>query len=118
MAESSRTGETLLVLELRLMHYRKADFEELLAEDFTEFGTSGTVYSKTSMLDGFADDADLSEPPFDVLDFRVRELTPGLAHATYLTEARTGGAKSLRSSLWRYGASGWQLYFHQGTRTK
>lgn len=121
MPESSRTTEleqTLLALELRLMHYRKADFEKILAEDFTEFGTSGTVYDRASMLDSFVGDAGVPEPPFDVRDFHVRELAPGLAHATYVTEARSDGAKSLRSSLWRHGGSGWQLYFHQGTRTK
>lgn len=121
MSESSgmtRLEQTLLALELRLMHYRKADFEKILAEDFTDFGTSGTVYSKASMLAGLVNDAGVPEPPVHVTNFRVRELAPGIAHGTYVTEGRSDGAKSLRSSLWRHGESGWQVYFHQGTRTK
>lgn len=38
--------EQILKLEKQLMHYRKADFENILADNYREFGSSGTMYDK------------------------------------------------------------------------
>ncbi len=38
--------EEILKLEQTLMYYRRKDFEDLLAEDFCEFGSSGKIFDK------------------------------------------------------------------------
>ena len=42
--------EQILKLEQTLMYYRKKDFEDLLAADFCEFGSSGSIYDKEIQL--------------------------------------------------------------------
>jgi hypothetical protein len=107
--------ETFYELEQTLMHYRKKDFEQLLAEDFQEFGTSGMRYNKETQL-SFINETGISEIPFKIMDFQVHLLAPNLAHVTYQTESIEHGTKSLRSSIWRFENACWQMYFHQGTR--
>jgi len=84
-----------------------ADF---LDEDFREFGASGTVYDRASMLQALADD-----PGFDgtrtISGFSAIRLAENIALVTYRI-AETG---TLRSSIWRDSGSGWKLVFHQGT---
>ncbi|PDP88069.1 DUF4440 domain-containing protein [Glycomyces fuscus] len=92
---------------------------ELLDPDFTEVGRSGRRWDRKSLLaelpamDG-PDTAGPGRRRVRVTDMVGRLLAPGLVHLTYATEA--GGARTLRSSLWRRGADGaWRMYHHQGT---
>src|SRR5215208_610829 len=70
----------------------------LLAEDFIEFGSSGRVYDRKSILE-----ADLGSFRWSIDDFVVRLLAPGVALTTYRlstwsvedTDVRT----TLRSSV-------------------
>ena len=107
---------TLLILEKQLMYYRLYDFETILSEDFIEFGTSGKVYDKKSIL-SLANEKGLTEIQFIITDFCVNLLSKNIAHVTYQTESIADSSKSLRSSIWRYENTHWSLYFHQGTRT-
>ena len=111
---------TIQDLELRLMtRYVRNDpslASELLADEFVEFGSSGTVYDKPSVLAALA--IDPTEGP-EVVDFVVRLLGPDLVLATYRTVRRPIAGEtereSLRSSVWRASGGRWQLVFHQGT---
>lgn len=98
--------KTLHCLEKQLMHYRLQDFEERLSPDFREFGTSGTVYDKASILQ-LVTEQGIANIPFEISNF----------HVAYETTSLIDGTISLRSSIWRYELDRWQLYFHQGTRT-
>jgi hypothetical protein len=42
-------------------------------------------------------------------------LAPGIVHLTYFADNQ--GRRAWRSSLWRLTATGWRMYFHQGTLT-
>jgi glyoxylase I family protein len=105
------------LLELESMHLKPevrrspADIERLLAPGFVEFGSSGRVHSRASVLEALRTEAPVERR---IEDYSVRELGEGVALATYRV-VRAGGAASLRCSLWRREGSQWRLEFHQGT---
>jgi len=90
--------------------------DELLADDFVEFTSSGRVVDKQQVLEN------LPRQPverFIIQDFHTQPLAPGVVLATYRVtrpEAPPGVARhSLRSSIWRYEDGHWRMLFHQGT---
>ncbi|WP_089403139.1 DUF4440 domain-containing protein [Geodermatophilus saharensis] len=110
--------EAAAVVELERLLLRpdvRADrrrVDGLLHPDFQEFGASGRVWDRETIVDALAADP----------------TTPGAAEAfapvrlaedvVLLTYRVSGGRGSLRSSVWvRAPAAGWRLRFHQGTRT-
>ena len=115
--------ETIRELELRLLDPKtrmsRALASSLIAEDFVEFGSSGRVYDKASVLDALAIDASVSP---DVRNFEVKSLSPDIVLATFRT-VRLGSSgevipQTLRSSVWRWAHGRWELVFHQGTRAE
>ena len=106
--------EQFLNLEQTLMCYRKKDFEDLLAQDFFEFSSSGRIYNKETQL-SYVTEHGCDEIQFNIADFEVIELTDCLVQAKYKKEHKQTGKKSLRSSLWRVNNNQWRLFFHQGT---
>lgn len=85
----------------------------LLDPDFVEFGSSGRVWDRESMLAAMAGDLSVAEAPISAADFCGVRLSENVVHVTYVTRRR--GAASRRSSLWRHTDGRWRLYFHQGT---
>lgn len=87
----------------------------ILAEDFSEFGSSGRVWDRAANLVG-------DDEPFEwsIESFGVRLLAPGVALTTYRLSAWTKTAPepraSLRSSVWIERGGRWVLLFHQGTK--
>jgi len=80
--------------------------DQLISDQFVEFGNSGRVYNKADVM------AQLLAAPnakVDVSDFQVVALAEDVALATYRTPA------SLRSSVWRREGGQWRCVFHQGT---
>jgi hypothetical protein len=100
----------------------------LLTDDFCEFGSSGTIFTKSQILQALEKEALETEPPthFLIDDFRVRILAPDAAFVTYRATRRSeterppsaSSSESLRSSLWVLRDSRWQILFHQGTKIK
>ena len=105
--------ERILLPEIRSSPEALSD---LLADDFTEFGSSGRRYAKEDILKALAVESDLR---FELSDFALRTLAPGVAMATYQVQQSTtsGGpiSRSLRSSIWVLRDGRWQMLFHQGT---
>lgn len=84
----------------------------LLAPDFTEYGSSGTVYDRAAILDLLqhhnSGPAVRHRP--HVHHMAGRQLAPGLVQLTYTTS--TTGHRSLRSSLWRQDSDHtWRCFF-------
>jgi hypothetical protein len=102
----------------------------LLADDFCEFGSSGTIFTKSQIMQALEQEALKTEalntePPthFSIDDFRVRIVAPDAALVTYRATRRSeerphsaSSSVSLRSSLWVLRDSRWQILFHQGTK--
>ncbi|RAO75268.1 DUF4440 domain-containing protein [Dyella jiangningensis] len=88
----------------------------LIADDFFEFGVSGTVWTRESVIDALRDEA---FSPREAMDFRLTLLAEDVALLTY--RAHRGAtplrpaADSLRSSIWRLRDGRWRMMFHQGT---
>ena len=80
--------------------------DTLVSDQFSEFGSSGRVYTKPDVI------AQMLATPnvtVSVTDFQALALTADVVLATY----RTPG--SLRSSIWRREGEEWRIVFHQGT---
>jgi hypothetical protein len=112
---------TLQSLEEQLLdpttRRQPAALESLLAADFTEFGSSGRIFDRATII------AELQQESYrrpELLDFAATLLAPTVALVTYRTmhPDPTGqpALSVLRSSLWIYRQGRWQVRFHQGTR--
>ena len=88
------------------------DVRALLHPDFVEFGASGQVWDRESIVAALSSDPAVSG---DSTDLSAVLLADDVVLLTYRI---TGERGSLRSSVWVRGrAGGWRLRFHQGTRS-
>ena len=92
----------------------------LLANDFVEFGSSGKVWDKSSIVASMQ--TETMDEPITVEDFEARELASDVVLITY-TSSRSKRVvegplpvSSLRSSIWKRRNGKWQMIFHQGTK--
>ena len=111
----------LQTLEQRLLDptFRKNSeaVAALLTPDFREFGSSGTMFTRQAILDFLASE---TPPAFSLANFQCDRLSEDHALVTYRSHRHSpDGAtfSALRSSLWKRTPSGWQLHFHQGTKS-
>jgi len=110
-----------LEIELHLAAVRAdaARLEALLHPEFAEFGRSGTVYSRASLVAHLA--AETTPATLVADEFALRRLSPSVALLNYRSAHRCpDGAltrHTLRTSIWVHGVAGWQMAFHQGTAT-
>ena len=88
--------------------------EEVIAEDFLEFGRSGRIYQRADTL---AVPSTPIEAVIPLPDFDARLLAEGVAQVTHNSVVTYGEniEKARRSSIWTRSSSGWKLRFHQGT---
>jgi hypothetical protein len=93
----------------------RADFEAMMAGDFSEVGASGKKYSRDYVLQVLEERMRTAvEDVFTVTDFACRAIAADTFLATYqLEQAR--GRRSRRATVWRRGAQGWIALYHQGT---
>ncbi|WP_226528760.1 DUF4440 domain-containing protein [Metabacillus niabensis] len=116
--EHSLLKEHILHLEKRLMSYDYKELEELLADDFLEFGSSGNSYDKISQLDAVRNRTTTNNSiQFTVVDFNIKLLSSAVLLATYRTFRHNDSKLALRSSIWKLNEGKWQMIFHQGTLT-
>ena len=114
LAELSELEERLWVAEFR---FDRAWTEEILAEDFFEFGRSGRVYSRSECLD--IDRGETIDAVIPLPEFKARYVGNDTVQATYKSIVKYGDEIEYgnRSSIWLKTSSGWKLKFHQGTPT-
>jgi hypothetical protein len=89
----------------------------MLADNFIEFGSSGRIFTKASILEDLRNEP--PRPASTLTDFATREISPSAILATYKATRRNLAGEitgqSLRSSLWIHLDGRWQITFHQGT---
>jgi hypothetical protein len=100
--------------------------EALLCDDFIEFGSSGRIFDKNSIIVALNAEAPaVYAPQLPVLlrqisEFKLLALTDDAAFVTYRLSWHAApnavAAESLRSSMWRNVRGEWKIAFHQGTR--
>lgn len=114
--------EILYQLEVSLVNQDNRSsaekLNELLADDFIEYGSSGSVYNKEITMSSLTS---APSPTYKIYDFEVCCLSETFAQTRYKTDRiNIDGTKltSLRSSIWKKTGKNWQMYFHQGTPSK
>jgi hypothetical protein len=88
--------------------------EEVIAEDFFEFGRSGRFYRREDTLAVARESIQCVLP---LPDFQARLLAPDVAQVTYSSAVTYDGVvfHGWRSSIWTRRGESWVLRFHQGT---
>lgn len=90
----------------------------ILTEDFLEFGSSGRVWTRKSIIELLATERNFRPPAIE--DFQCSMLTDKVALVTYRTMRSDGKSgehmESLRCSIWTRQDGEWRMRFHQGTR--
>jgi bifunctional enzyme CysN/CysC len=90
-----------------------AGLDRLLAADFVEFASSGTIRRKPDHLAG------ISTNQMTMSQFEAKLLAPGVALTTYRVanpdEFQPGMKQILCSSIWKLLDGRWQMMFHQST---
>jgi hypothetical protein len=114
--------ENILNLELRLLtpevRSSREILDQLLADDFMEYGSAGLVYDKNITLENLTSS---QSPTYHLYDFEIILLSDFVVQTRYKTDRiNLDGTKltSLRSSLWKNTNDNWQIFFHQGTPIK
>ena len=117
MREDER--EELRALEEELLRPEvRADPDRLatlLHPQLVEFGRSGTIWSRASILDRLPTETKFSAV---ITNFEARLLAPDVALVTYeaeISNEAVSNARSLRASVWIRSGGPWQMRFHQGT---
>ena len=117
-AELERLEESLWRAETR------ADYQvmnEVMAQDFFEFGRSGRIYERADTLSFCHRPTGAVLPFIDAVlplpDLRIRLLNEDTAQVTYNSAVKYDGIvqHGRRSSIWSRTGRGWVLRFHQGT---
>lgn len=114
VAELLRCELALLDPEVRRNRRR---LEALLAEDFSEVGATGRVWSRAEVLEMLTSE-EFSPPAVE--NFACREIGKGIMLVTYRTvrasQENSDRLVAFRSSIWSRAGGRWKLRFHQGTR--
>jgi hypothetical protein len=93
---------------------------EILANDFIEFSSSGNEYHYKNG-DVFQEKKDNNTLHWEIVDFKIEELSNDCILAMYKvikhSELNENKKYSLRSSIWKCYDGKWKMFFHQGTLT-
>ncbi len=92
--------------------------DELLTNDFVEYGSSGLIYDKAAILERLPKGV---SPSYILNDFEIIVLSENIIQTRFKTDRiNLDNTKtiSLRTSLWRKNGNKWQIFFHQGTPVK
>lgn len=119
---TTETMENLIIrlekeLHSSLTRSNYARLNELIADDFYEFGSSGNVWTKNDILTRLPSE-NKTAPAIESRDFSLRKIAADTFFVTYISFRLIDGKEertALRSSLWKKNGSGWQMIFHQGT---
>ncbi|HWE87736.1 MAG TPA: nuclear transport factor 2 family protein [Terracidiphilus sp.] len=90
----------------------------MLTDDFLEFGSSGRVWTRKTIIELLATEKNFFPPAIE--DFECSLISDKVALVTYRTlrsDSKTGEhLESLRCSIWTRQDGEWRMRFHQGTR--
>jgi hypothetical protein len=113
--------ELICSLEVKLhqsaVRSDKTQPEGLLHSDFSEYGRSGRTYDKAEILKHLEQES-LTNAVWSQ-DFHLKLLAFSVALLTYKSAHINAQGElscyALRSSVWQFSESGWQMRFHQAT---
>lgn len=92
---------------------------EILADDFIEFTSLGTVINKKDVLKSLSKESHIK---WEISNFKIKNISKEIVLVTYKAKKIDLKNKkiifSLRSSVWKIFNNNWQMIFHQGTLIK
>jgi hypothetical protein len=128
MRAPAEITERIAALELSLLQTPtrsdRAYLEQVLDNDMVEFGKSGTIYDKRSIIQALEGERSDAAPAdhLEIVDAKAVLLSADTVLFTYRLQIRLGSAAeavaSLRSSVWKKADGVWRLLFHQGTAAR
>ena len=93
----------------------RADFENMMADDFWEVGASGRRYSREFALQTLEErHRTPHEDVWETSGFHCRQLAPDVYLLTY-TLVQNRVRRTRRSTIWQRSPLGWKIVYHQGT---
>ncbi|MFE4130650.1 DUF4440 domain-containing protein [Peribacillus sp. YIM B13482] len=110
-AHVQQLEEKLLKPEIRTS---PEELSSLLKDDFFEFGSSGNIWSKND----FMGQEGAGAVNMTLSQFDMHPLSKDTVLTTYRIFDEDKEEHTLRSSIWKYANGRWQMFFHQGTKTK
>jgi len=99
-----------MLLDPEVRHSRVA-VELLLHAQFKEFGSSGRVYDRDTMIKMMNRE---TSGQITIRDFETRMLSADVCLVSYRSVGESHEAR--RSSVWVRDEGRWQVIFHQGTK--
>jgi hypothetical protein len=119
MEDKNNQEAHLQELEERLLHpavrHSAESLDNLLADNFIEFGSSGRIYNKQQVIESLQQESPTRR---ELADFKALVLAEGVVLVTFrVVEEGERPIHSLRSSIWKWMDGRWQMVFHQGTLT-
>jgi len=113
--QQTRSQNELLDLERMLLdpevRHSRVAVELLLHSQFKEFGSSGRVYDRDTMIKMMNRE---TSGQITIRDFDARMLSTDVCLVTYRSVGESQEAR--RSSVWVRDEGRWQVIFHQGTK--
>jgi len=91
----------------------RENLENRLAKGFVEYGSSGAVYDRESIINALVSLS--KDRVIEIIDFVLSELTKEVLLAHYISYHKDEERYALRTSIWKFENSEWKIYFHQGT---
>jgi hypothetical protein len=93
----------------------RADFEDLMVDDYWEIGASGQRYDRSFILEELERRrAEGYEENWETSDFDIRQLSEDVFLLTYaLLQNKT--RRTWRVTVWMRTTQGWKILYHQGT---
>lgn len=85
---------------------------QILAEEFIEFGRSGRIHTRQEILSTPSQSIRAVMP---LQGFKITPVSQDVVMITYVSELHPDPLRANRSSLWMWRDERWQLFFHQGT---
>lgn len=91
------------------------ELDNLISDEFVEYGSSGKVYNKKKVIESIMNRSDWI---YEFINFDLKLLANDVVLANYIIKVKTSERDSmytLRSSIWKLDDGLWKIIFHQGT---
>ena len=107
----------LIILEKSLsIKENKLSFsymDNILTDDFIEFGKSGKIHSKLDNLKLCK--LQVNIPSLILENFKLKNISNSAKLITYISIDTDSNERCNRSSIWVFQSKKWRMLFHQGT---
>ena len=110
--------EKMIENELKLLdkniRNNKYELEKLLTKNFTEYGSSGSIYTFDEIINSLQNES--NKIKYRIIKIETKRLSENIVLVLYTIEI--DNIVSNRSSIWQMENQEWKIIFHQETKIK